>query len=175
MLAWNRFASQASESEVVQFENALGVRLPQVYRSYLTSSNGGQPCSVVGFKIGEAGDKVMLGCIYSLCNDGSHVDLPTIYEELMDDIPTGHIPIGEDPGGNPLLLAISGDDSDAIYYWDKIGFFARRFGTKQFRVANDIAEFLASLIPMTTHDTQPSTGRTKRRQEPFAPSTELAA
>ncbi len=86
----------------------------------------------------------MLGCIYSLCNDGSHVDLPTIYEELMDDIPTGHIPIGEDPGGNPLLLAISGDDSDAIYYWDKIGFLLDVSERSNSRVANDIAEFLAS-------------------------------
>ena len=87
----------------------------------------------------------MLGCLYSLCNDDSGVDLDTVYEELKDDIAAGFLPIGEDPGGNLLLLSTQGDDSDAIHFWDKIGFLAKRFGKRLFRVSSNIDEFLASL------------------------------
>ena len=145
MLEWKRFVPPASESEVVEFEKNSGIQLPRSYRGYLLSSNGGQPCSEVGFNVDKGGECVMLGCLYSLCNDESEVDLDAVYEELKDDLSAGFLPIGEDPGGNLLLLSTQGDDSDAIHFWDRIGFLAKRLGKRQFRIANDIEEFLASL------------------------------
>lgn len=145
MLEWNRFALPASESAVEQFEKNSGIQLPRCYRGYLLSSNGGQPCSEVGFQVDEGGECVMLGCLYGLCKDDPGVDLDTVYEELVDDVASGFLPIGEDPGGNLLLLSTNGDDSDAIHFWDRLGFLSKRFGKSRFRIANDIEEFLASL------------------------------
>jgi hypothetical protein len=149
MLKWKRFAPPASEIEVAQFEKNIGMQLPKSYRAYLLSSNGGQPCSEVGFKVGNGSEYVMLGCLYGLCKDESGVDLDAVYEELKDDLSTGFLAIGEDPGGNLLLLSTQDEDSDAILFWDKIGFLAKRLSKRQFRIASDIEEFLTSLRVVT--------------------------
>ena len=87
----------------------------------------------------------MLRCLYSLCNDESGVDLTAAYEELKDDIVAGVFPMGEDPGGNLILRSTQGDDGDAIYFWDRLGFLANRLGKSRFRITINIEEFHASL------------------------------
>jgi hypothetical protein len=126
----------------------MGMSLPPLYRGYLLSANGGQPSKYLAFAIPEiAGDrgKVMLGALYGIGADGSSLDLLTEYEEYKDVIPNGFIPIGEDPGGNQLLLATDGRDKEAIFFWDRAGFLAKHSGKNLFRIADGITLFLESL------------------------------
>ncbi len=73
------------------------------------------------------------------------MDLETQLEELNDVVPEGYIPIGEDPGGNLLLLSLHSHSKDHIFFWDRVGILARERGQNLFPVAEDINQFLESL------------------------------
>ena len=90
----------------------------------------------------------MLGAMYGIGEHGSGLDLETQYQELNDVVPKGHIPIGEDPGGNLLLVATHGPFKDQIIFWDRVGFLARALGRNSFPVSDDINLFLESLHTM---------------------------
>lgn len=149
MTTWNRPFPPSSSDEVEQFEKCIGASLPPAYRRYLLSQNGGSPSDYLEFRIpgvtGEMGE-VMLGAMYGIGNRGNGIDLETQYEEFNDVVPQGYIPIGEDPGGNMLLLAIHDPSKDNIVFWDRVGLLAT--GQNLFTVANDINQFLDSLRVM---------------------------
>ena len=150
MTTWDRSFPPSSPTQVEKFEKCIGTSLPPAYGKYLLSQNGGFPSDYLMFRIpGLADDKggVMLGAMYGIGERGNGLDLETQYQELNDVIPHGHIPIGEDPGGNLLLVAIHEPFKDQIVFWDRIGLLARELGQNLFQVADDINQFLASLEP----------------------------
>jgi hypothetical protein len=134
-----------SDSQIDRFENDHGISLPLAYRRFLRSTNGGQPHSYTSFVIPEVGEEVLLGVLYGICDGQYGVSLGAMLAEFKDSLPEEYIPIGEDPGGNQLLLTLSGDHKDGIFYWDRVGFLARRADHSIFRVAANIDEFLDSL------------------------------
>lgn len=145
MPEWKRSAEPATEDQIRQVEMRSKICLPPRYRNFLLAANGGQPCEYVTFDVVEVGEKVMLGCLYEISDIESGVDLGTMCDEFRDVLPEWCIPIGEDPGGNQLVLAIDGYDIEAIYFWDRVGFFAKRTGKNLFRIAKDIDGFLTAL------------------------------
>jgi hypothetical protein len=143
---WKRFFPPASPGLIERFEKGHGVVLPPRYRNYLSLTNGGQPHHTRGFLIPEINEKVMLGVLFGLSEEaGKSLSLETVIAESNDEFPHGYIPIGEDPGGNQLLLAASGEHQEEIFFRDRVGFLAKRTGKRMFRVAANIDEFLASL------------------------------
>ncbi len=74
------------------------------------------------------------------------------YEEATQWNPLlpGFIPIGEDPGGNRLLLATIGKEAGKVFFWDRVGFWVREDGCNLFPVAESFTAFLVSL-----HESQP--------------------
>jgi hypothetical protein len=125
--------------------------LPPSYRKYLLSQNGGTPSDYLEFRVPGVLDKgwVMLGAIYGIGKPGDGLDVETQFEELKDVVPDGHIPIGEDPGGNLLLVAMREPSRDRIVFWDRVGLLARDAGQNLFPVADEINQFLESLRAMT--------------------------
>jgi hypothetical protein len=151
MTIWDRPFSPASPVHIERFEQCIGSLLPPAYRNYLLSQNGGIPSEYLEFKIPEIfGDvgRVMLGAMYGIGERGSGIDLETQYEELDDVVPQGHIPIGEDPGGNLLLLVVHGPSRERIVFWERVGLFASQQGKTLFPIADDINRFLESLRVM---------------------------
>jgi len=149
MLEWNRFFSPASEAQINQFQRATGIGLPASYRHFLLTDNGGQPREEACFDIPEHQEKVMLGAMYGISDDADGVNLYSAYEDQQEDVPPGFVPIGEDPGGNLLLLATTGDNVGAVYFWDRIGFLAERTGKRLFWISGNFDDFLRSLEAMT--------------------------
>jgi hypothetical protein len=145
MLEWKRFFPPPSEEEIKMFEKRIGGYLPPQYRNYLLSENGGQPCQDAGFEIMEGNHKVMLGALYSVSAGGSGLDVEAVYKNLREEMPRGFIPVGEDPGGNQLLLSTQGDDRDSIVFWDRVGLLSKQAGIRLFRVADNIYSFINSL------------------------------
>jgi hypothetical protein len=90
----------------------------------------------------------MLGAMYGIGKRGSGLDLETQFQELNDVVPQGHIPIGEDPGGNLLLMAVHEPSRDRIVFWDRVGILAMETGQNFFPVADDVSQFLKSLRVM---------------------------
>jgi hypothetical protein len=146
MIQWERFFPPASELQIRTFENDTGIVLPVQYAQYLLSANGGQPRNEICFTIPENSEEVMLGALFGISDDEDDtLGLKAVYADAKDDIPRGFIPIGEDPGGNRLLLATIGSDAEAIVFWDRVGSLAKRTGKQMYRVAANIDDFVQSL------------------------------
>lgn len=57
----------------------------------------------------------------------------------------GDIVVGEDPGGNLLLLSTLAKDAGHIWFWDRIGIWVREDDQHTFPVAKSFADFFESL------------------------------
>jgi cell wall assembly regulator SMI1 len=132
-------AKGASESQINKIELRLQHTLPDDYRKFLESSNGGIP-SRRRFRIPDCNAEALVDVLLGV--DGPN-DLVAWIEELSDDLPTSFIPIGFDPGGNAILLDAS---TGEVFYWDS----ARHFETSNdeqntFAIARSFTEFLEKL------------------------------
>ena len=98
------------------FEEKYGVILPHEYRSFLSQYNGGYPepdCfNFVGSDDGSSVDKFLgLGV-------GEHSNLDDYTSSYKERIPIDFLPIAHDPGGNLIIIGISGEFQNKIYFWD---------------------------------------------------------
>ena len=145
-MEWDSIFPPASEDQIAGFERATGIVLPPLYRDFLHSTNGGSPQSERRFVVDES-DEVMLGALYGIAEDGGALNLKSVYDDLREweDFPHEMLPIGEDPGGNRLLLATRGENKERIDFWDRVGFIAQRKGRRIFPVAANINALLAGL------------------------------
>lgn len=144
MIEWRRFSPPATDRLVEELESKTGIELPPIYRAFLRNANGGQAVKPVSFIIPELDEKVMLGALYGL-GGGEQLDVAALYFDYSDEIPSGFIPVGEDPGGNLLLVETSCQGRDQVFFWDRIGLLERRCGKRLFFVASDI-ESLVGLL-----------------------------
>jgi len=147
MVEWKRFFPKATPAQVERFERNAELSLPARYKSYLLSSNGGQPTESVGFILLKNRERVMLGVLFGMSDEDNGLSLEAVYSDSKDDIPTGFVPIGEDPGGNKLLIATTGERKEGVFFWDHVGFLLERTGERLFHVAHNIDDFLESLRP----------------------------
>lgn len=119
-----------TETELARFEAKLGRRLPADYRAFLLEHNGGKPSAV--FLTVPGFEDTM---VHVFCGIGTRVDLEKRMRDLEDDLPSGWIPIGFDPGGNVYLANPSG----AVFYFDDHN------SKKSFRIAGSFSAFLSVL------------------------------
>lgn len=145
MIEWKRYFEPISSGDIEACEQCIGMLLPPVYRSYLLSENGGSSLKHAGFVVPELNEKVMLGALYGIGKPSSSLNLATAFDEYKDLLPGGLLPIGEDPGGNQLLLSTEGEEAEVIFFWDRVGLFERRMGKNLFRVADNMNQFIQSL------------------------------
>ncbi|GAA5527548.1 SMI1/KNR4 family protein [Herpetosiphon gulosus] len=113
-----------NEAEVAAFEQELGCRLPEDYRSFLLEHNGGQPELTV-FK---TGSPLLLPDDESMIHFFLTLDPASEYYEIRDTIrtytayetriPLELLPIACDPGGNVICLGIRGEQRGKVYFWD---------------------------------------------------------
>lgn len=111
--------SPASEARVGALETNLGCRLPEDYRSFLLSYNGGR-VSPAGFVFAERTGPYTDSLVHSLYSlyDGEDCSLEATLALLARRLPTGVIPIGDDPGGNEICLVLAGDRRGQVWFWD---------------------------------------------------------
>ena len=136
--------------EVEALERSLGVQLPAIYRAILLDY-GGEIFLANGaiFRPEEptpwddTGDGTLdINCFYGVGN--FRTTLQNMIESLVgEQLPEWLIPIGESTFGNQLCLAISGEDRDAVYFWDH----EHDEGTGLYRVAPSFDAFIAMLKP----------------------------
>ena len=108
----------ASETQIAGLESHLDTRLPEKYREFLLRHNGGCPETDV-FPLTIQGVQVD-GVIQRFLSIGTETEESIWrYLEIYNDrIPRDLIPIAYDPGGNLILLGISGQTAGHIYFWD---------------------------------------------------------
>lgn len=96
----------ASEEQLVALERAVGVRLPQAYRSFLREFGGGS---------------FGLATIFS-ADPGSEWYLPQRQVEASRYLPEGVLAFSDDfAGGNYVLKVLNGQAQEAVFYWNQDG------------------------------------------------------
>ncbi len=146
MISWTCLFPPPQAEEIEVFENDSKTVLPGNYREFLMEVNGGRSTRDACFVIPETGDQVMLGVLYGVTNDlASNLSLLSVWKESGDVLPSGFVQIGEDPGGNRLLISVDDTNPGCIYFLERAGFIAKRVGKSLFKVSASIDEFIDSL------------------------------
>jgi SMI1 / KNR4 family (SUKH-1) len=101
-----RRKAPATERKIAAADNALGLPIPETYRSFLAVTDGGQPI--------QSHFSEMVGVQEFLGLD----DLIKYNSMLQGRIPAEMLPIATAEGGNLILMAASRDQEAAVYFWD---------------------------------------------------------
>jgi hypothetical protein len=111
---------QVGEREVEAFETLVGARLPQDFRAFMLSSNGGVP-------VVERGGRVMIVDFEGELADVRHLlglreeysySLMKAVAVFRERVPAGSIPIGRTSGGDLFLLCLSGARRGEVWFWN---------------------------------------------------------
>jgi hypothetical protein len=127
-----------AEEVIHSFEQKLNTRLPDSYRQFLLSHNGGEPCNyyitVPGW--GESLVNNFFGLGFS-----DYRSLERCLQSWVDVAQRSQtIPIARDPGGNIFLIGIDDGNLDQVYFLDH-----ELFDEEPLLMANSFAEFTANL------------------------------
>jgi hypothetical protein len=105
-----------SAFRLTAFEDRLGFTLPDEYRDFLLAHNGGTPVPATFSSEREGEDRVE--SLYGLHDGPDHLRLDEMWDIYRRRLPRGLLPIGADPFGNALCIALSGPHRGRIYFWD---------------------------------------------------------
>lgn len=97
----------APSSRLVELEEQLGARLPEPYRAYLATQDGG---ALQGYN--NHGIEIILG----IGEVPRWSSLWHLLGRASDVIPAGCIPVGTDAGGGLFLLAVTDRDHGSVWY-----------------------------------------------------------
>ncbi|MFS0765701.1 MULTISPECIES: SMI1/KNR4 family protein [Peribacillus] len=130
-----------SLQDIKQFEQEYDVTLPKQYVDFLLEYNGGYP-QESSFKISDDEGESLVNKFYGIRDMKSN--LGKVFEVLEGEIPEDFISIANDPGGNEILLGVSGEYQGKVYFWfhdieleDEMG--------NMFILADSFDEFLNNL------------------------------
>src|SRR5690625_4608174 len=131
-----------SLSNIKSFESKNNVNLSKNYIKFLLHWNGGKPRPNNVFSIDGYGISVLnvfngIGDMYYNFED--EIDA---YEYRLPD---GFVPIGNDPGGNAILLGTKEPHYDHIFFWDHEQEVDEPDMSNMYFLASNIWEFLDSL------------------------------
>lgn len=132
------------------FEKELGIELPNSYKEFLLTYNGGRPEPAMFPIVGEGDDTDGSIIAYFLgIKEGEFSSLTRYKRFIGDRVPKEFLPIAQDVGGNLVCLCTKGKDKGKIYFWDHeeesdIDGFPTY--DNLYFVANDFEEFLNSVV-----------------------------
>lgn len=106
-----------SPKDIKGFEIINNVKLTNNYKEFLLKWNGGTPEPTI-FVISEEVGPSAMNYFYSIGDIENDNDLEECLDIYEFRLPTGFISIGDDAGGNAILLGVSEPHYDHIYFWD---------------------------------------------------------
>lgn len=107
-----------SEDDLIKLEKQIGFVVPSPYRKFLLAYNGGKPVpeffEVPGWRYKQSLVTELLGIIPGV----KYADLEQNIKLMAGRLPRGFIPIGDDPGGNMIVISLDGPTRGKIYFFD---------------------------------------------------------
>lgn len=136
-----------NENDILGFEEVLGCSLPDDYRVFLLSVNGGEQPKPETFFI-ETGEGTTLKSLYSL-KEGPSLLLEYQIGSFEGTLSDSLLPIGLDICGNHILMNLKGADRGQIYfhYHDRGRINPDDDFEPVYFVARSFNDFLSSLKP----------------------------
>jgi len=106
----------ATWQEIELLEQRIKRQLPDDYRQFLVSENGGRPAPTA-FE-GPEGDGSVIHFFFTLDASSPYYRMHNELDMLHDRIPSDLLPIASDDFGNIILLDLGAKSVGAIYFWD---------------------------------------------------------
>ena len=106
----------ATDQSILELEGKIGFRLPADYREFLVTSNGGSAIPNV-FLISSAQGESSLSILFGITSRKAY-DLWANALEAYEDMDRSMLPIGEDPGGNQIVMSLHADTYGKVYFCD---------------------------------------------------------
>ena len=108
--------------DIINFQEAFEITLPEDYKSFLLESNGGFP-SFNRFVFYETFEQGSCEILFSLDDNSTsykHLTLEANFRDLAKimSMPDEIFPIGQDGGGNYVCICLKGPHYGRIYFWD---------------------------------------------------------
>jgi hypothetical protein len=135
-----------SRQQLASLEHRLGGPLPEEYVAFLLRSNGGRADrSSFEFRDHTGGPTTSrVAWFFGLSNDASYGLEANLYD-YEGRIPAGFFPMGCDPFGNVLLLAVGSTDYGSVWFWDHEGEREEPDFSNMSRVASSFPDFIGML------------------------------
>jgi len=106
---------QVSVSEIEKAIKKMGVKVSQEYMDFMTDQNGGNP-KVCNFTLPDGTDSSVVNVFYPIGDMEGNLERKNF---IFDgEIPEGFITVGNDSGGNQILLGVNDKVWGQIYFWD---------------------------------------------------------
>lgn len=102
-----------SESDVAEFEERVGHRLPDDYRVFMLESNGGVPRA----NYLPSNENVGVRAFFML-GDDPHYAIGEMLRVFEGRYPVGMLPVAEDSSGNLLLIDVGRQEMGSVWFWE---------------------------------------------------------
>lgn len=131
---------QLREQDLQKLEKSLNAKLPNAYRQFLLSNNGGVPTPDTIDVAGLSESPTDVQEFFGLGTELEESDVRWNRRTYAKSIAKDALPIACDSGGNIFTLSMAGDAAGTISYWD----LSTR-PAMSFKVAQSFSEFLQKL------------------------------
>lgn len=109
-----------SEHDLRLLEKEIGAPLPNEYRQFILSTNGGEFSPGVEFRSAEGEFLSGLNRFYGI-GPNAEDELGWVYRTLKPYLPAGLLPIGIDIGGTETCIMVTGENVGSIWIWHPHG------------------------------------------------------
>lgn len=118
--AVNRKAPPAPADRLAAFERELGLPLPEDYRRFLVTCNGGHVGGRLWFRGPTPDGSTADAGVHHIggFREESYFSLQSARDAYRGRIPNDLLWIMDDPFGNAICLAIRGPRRGCVYFWD---------------------------------------------------------
>jgi hypothetical protein len=120
MIKFRNSPAAPSSAAIEVLETRLGLRLPDDYRHFLLTFNGGRPTpgDFVDKRDASIAESFHVDWLYGMCEGDPDIDLERHIMTFKGRMPGNIIPIGSDSCGNQVCVSASGDDCGVVYFWE---------------------------------------------------------
>lgn len=135
-----------TDEQFAAIEAQIGASLPEDYRAFLTTTNGGRVWPEA-FRYAGSSKGSLLDVIFSLGVGGAVRDLANEARTWSDRVPRDLLPIARDQGGNLVCLGVRGPRTGRIFMWSRQLAPSPRDPSSYenvWQIASSLAEFLDS-------------------------------
>lgn len=109
----------ATQESILEFERFIGFLLPEDYKNFLQTYNGGKPkVKYSTFFVKELNQEIPLHILYGIGVKRKSYDLKDCYEYFEAELVPNSLVIGDDTGSG-LIMLISDNEKSGVYYWDQ--------------------------------------------------------
>lgn len=140
----------AKIEDIHDLEKGFNIVLPKDYKQFLLDFNGGETIyyELNKISIPHSDGEINIDLLFGVRPDEQGTDIGKWTEEYIDDILEHSLIIGDTVQHGFIIIWISGDENEGVYYYDDTYTLASSSdGGNTYYLASTFTEFLSLLTP----------------------------